>query len=136
VSELRLSNKRFAVARGATPVSARRRAKRGTKVSYRSSEAGGARLRIERRRPGFRRGRRCVAKRPRGVRRPRRCTRFVRVGTLTRDAKPGANSVRFSGRIGRRALRRGRYRLTLVVTDAAGNASKPSRVGFRIVRAR
>jgi PKD domain len=136
VSGLALSNKVFAVARRATPISAGRKPRRGTKVSYRSSEAGGARLRIERRRLGFRRGRRCLAKRPREVRRPRRCTRFVRAGTLTRDAKPGGNSVRFSGRIGRRALRRGRYRLTLVVTDAAGNASKPSRVGFRIVRAR
>ena len=134
VSGLRLSRKRFAVGRASTPVSARRKVRRGTKISYQSSEAGQARLRIERRRRGFRRGRRCVAKRPRGVRRPRRCTRFTRAGTLSRSATAGSNVVRFSGRIGRRALKRGRYRLTLVVTDASGNESSPSRAGFRIVR--
>jgi len=42
--------------------------------------------------------------------------------------------VRFSGRIGTRALRRGRYKLRLVATDAAGNRSAPRTVAFRIVR--
>jgi hypothetical protein len=42
--------------------------------------------------------------------------------------------VRFSGRLGRRALRLGRHRAVLTAVDAAGNRSAPARVGFRVVR--
>ena len=56
------------------------------------------------------------------------------VGTLRRTATTGANRVRFSGRIGRKALPGGRYRLTVRATDAAGNRSAPRTASFRIVR--
>ena len=46
----------------------------------------------------------------------------------------GATAVPFSGRIGRRALKPGKYRVTVVVADAAGNRSKPRSIGFRVVR--
>jgi hypothetical protein len=42
--------------------------------------------------------------------------------------------VRFSGRIGRRALRPGRYRLAVRAVDAAGNRSAARSAAFRIVR--
>jgi uncharacterized delta-60 repeat protein len=57
-----------------------------------------------------------------------------RVVKLTRSSRTGANRVRFSGRVGRRTLRPGRYRATLTAVDPAGNRSKPSAVRFRIVR--
>jgi hypothetical protein len=47
--------------------------------------------------------------------------------TLRRSGRAGANRVRFSGRIGRRALRRGRYWLTIRATDGAGNRSAARR---------
>jgi hypothetical protein len=53
--------------------------------------------------------------------------RYHLVATLTRSGKIGANS-------GRRALRPGRYRATIVATDAAGNRSAPKVVRFRVVR--
>ena len=56
------------------------------------------------------------------------------VGTLRRSGVAGANRVRFSGRIGRRALARGRYRLVVRATDAAGNRSATQSRTFRIVR--
>ena len=69
----------------------------------------------------------------RGLR--RKCVRLSTVGTLTRrKTVAGANRIKFSGRIGRRALRRGRYRATLVATDEAGNRSTPRSVRFRVVR--
>ncbi|HEX6652858.1 MAG TPA: hypothetical protein VF072_08955 [Thermoleophilaceae bacterium] len=49
-------------------------------------------------------------------------------------SKAGANRRRFSGRIGRKRLKPGRYRATLVARDPAGNASHPKRLKFRIVR--
>jgi hypothetical protein len=40
----------------------------------------------------------------------------------------------FSGRIARRRLAPGRYRMTLTATDAAGNASAPKRLSFTVRR--
>jgi hypothetical protein len=40
-----------------------------------------------------------------------------------RNARAGANQIRFTGRIGRRALSRDRHRATIVAVDAAGNRS-------------
>ena len=81
------------------------------------------------------RRRRVCVKRTRRNRGSRRCTRYVRAGrTLTRTSKAGRNRVKFTGRIGRRALKPGRYRLTIVATDAAGNRSRARRLNFRIVK--
>lgn len=57
-----------------------------------------------------------------------------RVVKLTRSSRAGGNRVRFSGRVGRRTLRPGRYRATVTAVDRAGNRSKASAVRFRIVR--
>ena len=69
------------------------------------------------------------------VRGRRRCTRYQQSGTLTRRNRPkGRNLVRFSGRIGIKPLPRGRHRVTVSATDAAGNRSKRKRTSFTIVR--
>jgi hypothetical protein len=56
------------------------------------------------------------------------------VGTLRRGGLLGPNSVAFSGRLGRRALPAGAYRLRVTATDPAGNTSNPRTAGFSIVR--
>ncbi len=65
--------------------------------------------------------------------RGRRCTREVaklsRAGTRARR-----NRIAFSGRVGRKTLRPGRYRATVTATDRAGNVSAPRTIRFRIVR--
>ncbi len=94
------------------------------------------RLSFERKRKGRRVGRRC--RRPtRRNRNRRRCTRYVRVRTAIRvNGKAGANRVRFQGRLTRRrSLAPGSYRLTLVATDAAKNASKRQRTSFTLLKA-
>ena len=125
----------FAVGRAPTPVAARaKRHKRGTTFVFRSSEAGTATLKMSRAHPGRRRGKRCV-KPTRKNRRAKRCTRYIAVKpSLKRAVATGATAVPFSGRIGRRALKPGKYRVTVVVADAAGNRSKPRSIGFRVVR--
>jgi hypothetical protein len=67
----------------------------------------------------------------------RRRTRkhFQRRGTLHRDGQAGANTVSFTGRIGKKALRPGRYRATMTAANAAG-ASDPQTTTFRVVRRR
>jgi hypothetical protein len=49
---------------------------------------------------------------------------------------PGQNTIVFNGRIAGRALRRGRYRALLVITDSAGNVSRVEQIRFRVLRRR
>ena len=122
----------FRVAPGATPVVAR--ANRGSKLSFTLSEASTAAIRIEKPAAGRRKGRSCVAP-TKKLRRGKKCKRWKPVGTLTRKGLPAGKAVvPFTGRIGTRALRPGRYRAAITATDAAGNASKVAIAKFGIVR--
>lgn len=61
--------------------------------------------------------------------------RRLSFGTLTRSGRPaGMQSLAWSGRIGRKALRPRRYTLSVRATDAAGNRSAARTLRFRIVR--
>jgi hypothetical protein len=132
IGRARLTRKRFALGRGRTPRSAGRQAGRGTTFVFNLSEAATTRIVIERALPGRRRGRSCVKPR-KGLR--RHCIRYLKSATLIRSkTRQGLNRVAFSGRVGKKALRRGKYRATLTATDRAGNRSRPARVGFTVVR--
>lgn len=120
LSALKLTRKRFAVGRG-------------TAFTYTLSEPASVTITIERSLPGRLVGRRC-SKPSRKLARRRRCTRFVAQGKVTGAGAEGANTTRFTGRIGKRALRPGGYRATLRARDAAGNVSLPSGVAFTVVR--
>lgn len=63
------------------------------------------------------------------------CVLYASRGMLHRSGTGGSNKLPFSGRIGSKALRAGRYRVVLVATDAAGNRSSPANDGFRVVAA-
>src|SRR4051812_10813130 len=131
ISGLTLTNHAFRVGRGSTAIAAA--APRGTTIRYRLSEAAKVTIAFARNAPGRRSGRRCVAP-VRKLRRAKRCTRSIGEGRLVRASGPGAVSIAFSGRIGKRALAVGRHRMTLVATDPAGNASKRATLSLRIVR--
>jgi hypothetical protein len=126
------TNRVFAVGKSATPVSAKR-IKTGTTFRYTLSEAANVKLVIAQKLPGRRVGKAC-RKPSRRNRLARRCTRFVNKGTLTRTGSASQNSVRFSGRIGRRALGPGSYRVTITATDGAGNVSKHASLSFGVVK--
>ena len=119
----------FVVARAGTPLAAR--APRGTRFRYNLSEPAGVKLGIQRRLAGRRQGGRCVRPSPRLLR-AKRCVRYRSVGTLKRSGASGANRIRFTGRIGSRALRPGRYRALITATDTAGNSSTSKPTSFRI----
>jgi hypothetical protein len=120
--------------RAERPTGAQRR-RRGTRFRFSLSEPARVVFTISRAQPGRRVGRRCV-KPTRRNRARRKCTRYVRVRSFAVQGLAGANTKRFSGKIGRRALKPGRYRATLIATDAAGNRSAPKQLRFRVVRAR
>jgi hypothetical protein len=56
------------------------------------------------------------------------------IGKRPDRGKAGTNRLRFSGRVKRRALKRGSYRLLAVAVDAAGNRSTQLSRAFRIMR--
>jgi DNA-binding beta-propeller fold protein YncE len=129
LSALKLLPRRFKAARKGATISA---APPGAKVTYKLSENAKVRFRIERALPGRRVGKRCQKPR-RSNRHHKRCTRFSTLrGSFARQSKAGRNSFHFSGRLRGRKLAPGRYRLRAVATDAAGNASRPRRTGFRV----
>jgi hypothetical protein len=116
-----------------TAARAAARRPRGTRFRYRLSEDASVRIAIKRRAPGRRVGRRCRPPSPRlSGRRP--CVRYVRIGVLRASGNAGRNKLYFSGRIGRRVLRPGRYRARANATDLAGNRSAARRATFRVVR--
>jgi hypothetical protein len=108
VSGFASSRKAFAVGRARTAVSA---LARGTRLRYTLSEP--AKVTVSVRRVGSAR----VA------------------GKLLRSGRAGANTLKFSGRIGARALKPGRYRAVITARDAAGNRSVARHVTFRILHA-
>ncbi len=105
-----LSRKRFKVGKARTALTAAAKAPRGTVLRFSSSEAGKLSVAIAK------------VKAPKPI------------ATLTRSIAAGPGKILFSGRIGKKALRSGRYRLTLSARDAAGNATKPIALPFTILR--
>ena len=105
---------------------------RRTAIRFTLSEAASVALQFDRVRRGRRSNGRCVAPRRR-LRRAPRCTRFRRVGALTRQVANGTSTISFDGRLSGRLLPVGSYAVTLVARDAAGNVSRPRTLRFRIL---
>ena len=55
-----------------------------------------------------------------------------RVGALNTSAAKGRTRLAFTGKVGRRYLRRGHYRVVAVARDAAGNVGRSKAVKFRV----
>jgi hypothetical protein len=96
------------------------------------SEPATVKIVIERAAKGWRKGAKCVAAKPKS--KPRRCTRYLRVGALTKAGLSGTAVVAFAGKLGGRALKAGAYRARATATDPAGNASPASTLSFSVTR--
>jgi Tol biopolymer transport system component len=84
-------------------------AKGGTRIAFRLDKASSVTLSVDRLAAGRLKGRRCLTT----VRAGKRCTLVRHAGSLALVAgRAGANTVKFSGKLGRRALLPGTYRLT------------------------
>jgi DNA-binding beta-propeller fold protein YncE len=137
ISGFSLSRKRFRVGKTRAPISARRRHRgspSGSRFRFKLSERADVRIVIERALRGRKVGKLCKTP-SRKLHKRRPCTRYKRSATLRRKNRAaGRNTISFSGRIGRRALKPGRYRATIRAMDPAGNRSKARRASFTIVR--
>jgi hypothetical protein len=134
VSGVRITPARFRVARPATAITARKRVARGTHIRFTLAAAATATLTFQRPVAGRRAKNGHCVKPTAKLRRAKRCTRYRAEGKLTRaNLGAGAQDVPFSGRVGRRALRRGRHRL-VVSANGAGGAAQGAPRSFTIVR--
>ncbi len=139
LSGLRLSPAAFRAAGaggsiGALAKALQQRKPIGTTVRYTLDGAARVTFTITKPAAGRRVGRRCV--RPAAARPgARRCVRTLRLkGSFAHQGVPGQNSFRFTGRLRRKALAPGPYRLVArLPRPAAGRAALTSRA-FRIVR--
>ncbi len=139
LTKVRLTNKKFAVGKKKTAkVSAKKKrkakgAKRGTKVKFTLNTDASVTIRIEKKAKGRKVKGKC-RKVTRKNKAKKKCPRFVKAGKLVRKTgKKGANSVAFSGRIGNKKLKPGRYRVVITAYTKVG-ASNTVRRPFTIVR--
>jgi hypothetical protein len=130
VAGLRLSPDTFrAASSGAAVRSAAGRT--AALTSYTLNVAARVRFTVERASPGRRVGGRCITATAKN-RRHQRCTRFARVrGSFTRSRPAGSDRFAFTGRMARRTLTPGRYRLVATAT-AGGRTGRPTSAPFRI----
>jgi len=136
LSGVRLKPKKFRVSPKATAKAAakkKRKSPRGTKISFSLNTKATVTVWIDRKLKGRKSGKKCV-KATRKNRKKKACTRFVRRGKLIRkDLDAGKRKIAFSGRIGRKALKPGKYRMTLQAASGPDRSNKPARP-FKVVR--
>jgi virginiamycin B lyase len=99
------------------------------RLSVRLSEAASLRVTIEKRTFGKRKGKKCQAAKK--GRTGKKCVRYVKVRSLRKAGKAGANTVSLGKKLGP-----ARYRVSLVAVDKAGNRSATARKGFTVKKPR
>jgi hypothetical protein len=112
----------------------------GTTMSYTLSEDASVYFSIQRERPGLR-GRaglcwpvtRAIGRRRYRRYPARRCVDLKLITILTATGVAGPNALVFSGRIGSRALRPGRFHVGMNAIDVTGNSSVDRTSWFRVV---
>jgi hypothetical protein len=109
--------------------------RRGATISYSDSQAAVTTFTVQRSSSGYRSGRSCVAKRPTHPRHPKRCVRWTPVkGSFTHADTGGAVRLHFTGRLNRKPLAPGSYRLLAVPRSAAGLLGKQAVAAFTVIR--
>jgi hypothetical protein len=103
---------------------------RAPALTFSLSEAARVDVAVQRLVAGRRKGKTCVTK-PK-PRRGARCTKATTVKRLSKSLPAGASRLAISLRRGAAKLPAGSYRVVVVATDAAGNASGPQRVSFKV----
>jgi virginiamycin B lyase len=129
VQSLSVSPNKFRAAKAGASISA----KVGAKVSYRLSMAASTKFTVEKESTGRKKGKKCL-KQTRRNRKARKCKLYKAVrGSFSHSGTAGANTFKFSGRVGGKSLKPGRYRLVAVAT-AGSSKSTVKQTNFKIVR--
>jgi hypothetical protein len=105
-----------------------------TKLLYRLSETATVTATVEKAGKGRRVRGKCRKQTAANAKR-KRCVRYVKLpGRIRTTGGKGLNQLTLRNSIGGRKLRPGKYRLTLVARDGAGNVSAKKRIGFRVAK--
>lgn len=137
LTNVKLTNTRFRVGTKKTALVAktRKKAPRGTTLSYTLSEIATASIAVQKATAGRKSGGACVKPTSKLKKaKAKKCTRYVVIKTLTRLQLAGTNKVSFSGRIDKTKLKVGKYRFSITAQDAKGNTSAPVKKSFTIVK--
>jgi hypothetical protein len=114
-------------------VHGRRQRTKGVTFRYTLDRGAAVLIVVQRRVTGRLAGKRCVAT-TRHNHKARHCTRYITVKTiLVKNAKKGANRLKYAGRVGKRLLPTSRYRAVLTAGDSAG-FSKAKSATFSVAR--
>jgi hypothetical protein len=124
LSGLKFAPSRFRAAKGGASIAKAKKHPTGSLVSYDDSQAATTTFTVKRKLSGVLHDQKCVAPgHHQSHKHPKPCTRLVTLGTFTHDDSAGANSFRFSGAVGGRALHAGHYVLSGVPeTTTSGGA--------------
>jgi 6-phosphogluconolactonase (cycloisomerase 2 family) len=135
INGLTLTYKKFKVNKKAkAPTVAKKKMHPGTGFKYSLTEAGPLSIQIEKPAKGRKAGGSC-AKPTSKNKKGKRCTRYVSAGKAIKlRASAGSHLTAFSGKVGSKALKPGKYRAVLTLTDASGNVSSAKRASFAIVK--
>lgn len=104
----------------------------GTKITYTDSQRATTTFTTLRPQPGVLHGGKCVKPRP-GHSHRKHCTRYLKIGSFHHLDLVGKNRFQFTGRINRRKLAPGSYRLQAVARGANGKPGPPAFTTFRIL---
>lgn len=136
LTRVTLKPSKFSVSPKPTAATARKGKKktpRGTKIGFNLNVISTLVITIQRRTVGRRVKGKCIRQKPRNRKR-KACTKFVTRGKIIRrDLKVGRTVVPFTGRIGKKALKPGRYQAVLMAARGDGRSAKVIR-RFRIVK--
>jgi len=133
LSRMRLTHTRFRV--GQTPTAITAKTVSGTTFLFDLNTTAEIKVAFTSLTTGLKHGHLCVAP-SRALRRARakRCQRKVGIAKLTRRSESaGEDRIPFTGRIGRRALRRGNYTAQITAANAVGS-SRSAVIRFEITR--
>jgi hypothetical protein len=130
-STLSLSAVRFRAASAGPSVASARST--GTQVTYTDTEAATTIFSVIRKTAGVQRGGKCIAASRHPKKPAKRCTKLVTVGSFQHLDSAGANSFRFTGRVGGRKLKPGSYELIATPINSSHQLGSPRRKDFRII---
>jgi hypothetical protein len=130
IGKLRVTPSTFRAAKSGGSIA--RKAKVGASVSYVLSMPAKVAFKVERAAPGRKQGGKC--RRPGTKAKGKRCTRYAAVkGSFSHSGNPAANKFKFRGRMQKKKLAPGRYRL-VGTPSAAGKKGAAAHVSFRIAK--
>ena len=140
LSKVSLKPKKFAVGKKPTAQTSVTRAKKkkkkapkGTKIRFTVNTGASVTIKLERKVTGRKSGGKCrkVTKQNKGK---KKCSRFVKAGKLVRQVdQAGSRVVPFSGRVGKKKLKPGKYRAVLTGYNSTGASKKVIRP-FTVLR--